>query len=132
MIIKKRREVDEINSSGKKTGHGNNWVRVGALKLVCDGSISERTARLSEPYIGRPNDYGIIVNDEDQLYEQAINAHLQDWQIGIHANGDVGIDISLRVFERLQKEKHRKDARFRLEHLSLIHISEPTRLRRIS
>ena len=29
--------------------------------------------------------------------------------IGIHANGDIGIDISLRVFERLQKEKYRKD-----------------------
>ena len=25
--------------------------RVGALKLACDGSISERTARLSEPYM---------------------------------------------------------------------------------
>ena len=123
---------DEINSSGKKTGHGNNWVRIGALKLVCDGSISERTARLSEPYIGRPNDYGIIVNDEDQLYEQAINAHLQDWQIGIHANGDVGIDISLRVFERLQKEKYRKDARFRLEHCTVINKDLIQRIKAIN
>ena len=123
---------DEINSSGKKTGYGDKWVRVGALKLACDGSISERTARLSEPYIGRPNDYGIIVNDEDQLYEQAINAHLQDWQIGIHANGDVGIDISLRVFERLQKEKYRKDARFRLEHCTVINKDLIQRIKAIN
>src|SRR5256886_7624807 len=30
-----------------RTGLGDEWVRVGAVKLVCDGSISERTARLS-------------------------------------------------------------------------------------
>ena len=35
---------DEVNGSGKKTGYGDEWVRVGAVKLVCDGSISERTA----------------------------------------------------------------------------------------
>ena len=36
---------DEVNDSGKKTGYGDEWVKIGALKLVCDGSISERTAR---------------------------------------------------------------------------------------
>ena len=89
---------------GKKTGYGDEWVKIGGLKLVCDGSISERTARLSEPYIGRPDYYGIIINNEDEIFEQAIKAHLNDWQIGVHANGDVGIDITLKVFERLQKE----------------------------
>jgi len=111
---------DEINQSGEKTGYGDKWVKVGALKLACDGSISERTARLSEPYIGRPNDYGIIVNTEEQLYKQAIKAHKEDWQIGIHANGDIGIDIALNVYERLQKENYKKDPRFRLEHCTVI------------
>jgi predicted amidohydrolase YtcJ len=106
--------------AGKKTGDGDEWVRVGAMKLACDGSISERTARLSESYIGRPNDYGIIVNDEEMLYEQAVKAHKKDWQIGIHANGDVGIDIVLNVYERLQKVYYRKDPRFRLEHCTVI------------
>ena len=123
---------NEINQSGKKTGYGDKWVKLGALKLNCDGSISERTARLSEPYIGRPNDYGIIVNNEDQLYEQAINAHLQDWQIGIHANGDVGIDIALRVYERLQKEKYRKDPRFRLEHCTVINKDLIHRIKKLN
>jgi len=114
------RGVDEMMRAGKKTGDGDEWVRVGAMKLACDGSISERTARLSESYIGRPNDYGIIVNDEEVLYEQAVKAHKKDWQIGIHANGDVGIDIVLNVYERLQKAYYRKDPRFRLEHCTVI------------
>ena len=114
---------DEVNDSGKKTGFGDEWVKIGALKLVCDGSISERTARLSEPYIGRPDYYGIIINNEDEIFEQAIKAHLNDWQIAVHANGDVGIDITLKVFERLQKEKKRIDPRFRIEHCTIINKS---------
>ena len=112
--------IDEIIQTGKKTGDGDKWVKIGGMKLACDGSISERTARLSQPYVGRPNDYGIIVNNEEQLYNQAIKAHNKDWQIGIHANGDIGIDIALNVYERLQKENYRKDPRFRLEHCTVI------------
>ena len=122
-------DFDEVNGSGKKTGYGDDWVRIGAVKLVCDGSISERTARLSKPYIGRPDYYGIIINNEDEIYEEAIKAHQNDWQIGVHANGDVGIDITLRVFERLQKEKYRKDPRFRIEHCTIINESLVQRIK---
>lgn len=112
--------IDEMLAAGMQTGFGNEWVRIGGMKMTCDGSISERTARLSKPYMGRPNDYGIIVMDEDELYNKAIKAHNANWQIGVHANGDVAIDKVLNVYERLQKEHARKDPRFRIEHCTLI------------
>jgi predicted amidohydrolase YtcJ len=115
--------IDKMIGAGVRTGMGNEWVRIGAMKMTCDGSISERTARLSQPYIGRPNDYGILVNNEEQLYAYASKAHAADWQIGIHANGDVGIDITLKLYERLQKEKTRRDPRFRIEHCTMINDS---------
>jgi predicted amidohydrolase YtcJ len=104
--------IDRLLAAGVRTGFGDEWVRVGALKMTCDGSISERTARLSQPYVGRPDDYGIIVTPEEELYAIASKAHQADWQIGIHANGDVGIDTVLRVYERLQREHPRRDPRF--------------------
>ena len=112
--------IDQAIEQGLKTGDGDDWVKVGGMKLTCDGSISERTARLSESYIGRPDDFGIIVMDEEELYGHAIKAHKTDFQIGIHANGDVGIDKSLNVFERIQKEHQRNDPRFRLEHCTVV------------
>ena len=115
--------VGKMLEAGVKTGLGDEWVRVGAQKMICDGSISERTARLSQPYIGRPDDFGILVTPEDQLYEIARKGHGAGWQLGTHANGDVAIDITLRVYERLQKEMPRKDPRFRLEHCSVINDS---------
>ena len=114
------RFIDAMIEAGVRTGLGDEWVRVGAMKLVCDGSISERTARLSTPYEGRPNDYGILVMTEDELYTYGRKAHLAGWQIGTHANGDVGIDTTLRVYERLQRESSRRDPRFRLEHCTVV------------
>jgi predicted amidohydrolase YtcJ len=118
-------------AAGTRTGMGDEWVRIGAVKLTCDGSISERTARLAEPYIGRPDDHGILVRDETQLYESARKAHLAGWQIGTHANGDVAIDIILRIYERLQKEAPRKDPRFRIEHCTVITDDLVRRIRAI-
>ena len=112
--------IDQMIAAGVRTGFGNEWVRVGGMKLTCDGSISERTARLSKPYIGRPDDFGILVMQENELYEYAMKAHQNGWQIGIHANGDVGIDITLRVYERLQKEYPAADPRFRIEHCTMV------------
>ena len=112
--------LDAMIAAGNRTGLGDEWVRIGAVKLVCDGSISERTARLSTPYEGRPNDYGILVMTEEELYTHGRKAHLAGWQIGTHANGDVGIDTTLRVYERLQKESPRRDPRFRLEHCTVV------------
>ncbi|MBI3404351.1 MAG: amidohydrolase family protein, partial [Acidobacteria bacterium] len=56
--------LDRMIAAGVRTGLGDEWVRVGGVKLICDGSISERTARLSKPYIGRPDDFGILVTPE--------------------------------------------------------------------
>lgn len=124
-------DLDKMIAAGIRTGLGDNYVRVGGVKLVCDGSISERTARLSEAYIGRPDDYGILVTEEDELYEQARKAHHADWQIGTHANGDVAIDMTLRIYERLQKERPRQDPRFRLEHCTVINPDLVRRIRDI-
>jgi predicted amidohydrolase YtcJ len=121
--------IDAMIAAGVRTGLGDEWVRVGAMKLVCDGSISERTARLSTPYEGRPNDFGILVMTEEELYTYGRKAHLAGWQIGTHANGDVGIDTTLRVYERLQRESPRPNPRFRLEHCTVVNDSLIARIK---
>jgi predicted amidohydrolase YtcJ len=112
--------LEAMQQAGIRTGFGDAWVRVGAMKLTCDGSISERTARLSQPYVGRPDDFGILVMEPEALYERCRAAHAAGWQIGVHANGDVAIDLTLSVYERLQREAPRRDPRFRLEHCTVV------------
>lgn len=113
-------QIDQVIAAGLRQGIGNEWVRLGGMKAICDGSISERTARLSQPYIGRPNDFGILVNTAEQLWPWLLKAHRADLQIGIHANGDVGIDTVLGLYERLQREHPREEPRFRIEHCTVV------------
>jgi predicted amidohydrolase YtcJ len=115
--------IDRIISAGVRTGFGDDWVRVGGMKQIADGAISARTARLSQPYIGHPNDYGTFSATEEELYQFGRKAYAAGWQLGTHANGDVAIERVLNVYERINREIPRKDPRFRIEHCTLINDS---------
>lgn len=121
--------LDRMMAAGVRTSLGNEWVRVGGVKMYADGSISERTARLSQPYVGRPDYYGLFLSSEEQLYENARKAHAAGWQLSTHANGDVAIDRILNVYERIQRELPRSDPRYRIEHCTLINDSLVQRMK---
>ena len=118
----------DLVNSGVRTGFGDEVFRIGAVKFGADGSASERTMAMSTPFEGRPNDYGILTMDQQEIHEAVENAHRNDFQIGIHANGDVAIDMVLNAYERVQALWPRPDPRHRLEHCSLVN---PELLRRI-
>ncbi|MBL8792917.1 MAG: amidohydrolase [Planctomycetia bacterium] len=109
-----------LRAAGIRHGYGNDWLRVGGVKLYVDGSASERTMRMSKPYVGRPNDYGILVTTQDKLNDQVLEAHKDGYQVGIHANGDVAIDMVLNAYELAQRALPRKDFRHKIEHCTLI------------
>jgi predicted amidohydrolase YtcJ len=125
-----RADLFEIfKAAGLRAGFGDEWLRLGGLKLYADGSASERTMRMSTPYVGRPNDYGILVTTQDKLNDQVQDAHQHHFQVGVHANGDVAIDMVLSAFELAQRVNPRPDPRFRIEHCTLVN---PALLKRIA
>ena len=124
--------LDRLMDAGIHTGFGDEWVRVGGVKQFADGSISERTAWLSQPYIGIPNYRGLQVGSRDELYENSRKAHAAGWQLGTHANGDLAIDEVLGVYEQVQREIPRHDPRFRIEHCTLLNDSLIQRMRALN
>ncbi|HUJ31314.1 MAG TPA: amidohydrolase [Candidatus Acidoferrum sp.] len=124
------RFVDRYIAAGIHTGFGDDWVRVGGVKQYADGSISERTAWLSQPYIGISNNYvGLQLSTREQLLETARKVHAAGWQLATHANGDLAIDRILDVYEQVQREMPRRDPRFRIEHCTLPTDSAIQRMR---
>jgi predicted amidohydrolase YtcJ len=115
-------------TAGLYTGFGNDWLKVGAVKFGADGSASGRTMAMSTAYVGRPDDHGILTMTQEEIHEAVEDAHRHDFQIGIHANGDLAIDMVLKAYERVLAKWPRPDARHRLEHCSLVN---PDLLRRI-
>ena len=88
-----------LRQAGLRSGFGDDRLRIGGVKLFCDGSASERTMRMSKPYVGRPNDFGILTLTQDKLNDLVTDIHGNGFQVGVHANGDVAIDMVLRAYE---------------------------------
>ncbi len=118
-----------LRDAGVRTGLGDGLLRVGPVKFAADGSASERTMAMSTPYAGRPDDFGILTMTQDEIHEVVEDAHRAGWQVAIHANGDVTIDMVLNAYERVQRMWPRADPRHRIEHCSLVN---PELLRRIA
>jgi predicted amidohydrolase YtcJ len=110
----------DLKSAGIRSWFGDEWIRFGAVKYWADGSASERTMRMSTPYKGRPDDYGILTMDQSEIDAAVEDALKYGWRIGIHANGDVTIDMVLKAYEQALKVWSGPNPRLRLEHCSLV------------
>ncbi|MGQ0736397.1 MAG: amidohydrolase [Acidobacteriota bacterium] len=116
-----------FKAAGIYYGFGDEWIRVNGVKYGADGSASERTMRMSTPYVGT-NDYGILTMTQQEIDEAVEDAHRHNFRVAIHANGDVTIDMVLKAYEKVLAKHPRPDTRFRIEHCSLVN---PDLLRRI-
>src|SRR5258708_2724355 len=127
MMIRSPQAFSGLKAANIYTGFGDEWIRVGGVKFVADGSASERTMRMSTPYVGT-TDYGILTMTQDQLYEAIDDAHSHNFQVGVHANGDVTIDMVLKAYERALQKWPDPNRRHRIEHCTLVN---PDLIRRI-
>ena len=127
VLIRGAATLEALKKEGRQTGSGDEWIRIGAVKYGADGSASERTMRMSTPYVGT-TDYGLLTMTQQEIDDAVEHAHRSGFQVGIHANGDVTIDMVLKAYERVQEKWPAKDRRHRIEHCSLVN---PDLLRRI-
>jgi len=112
---------DELQSAGIERGFGDDRLRITALKTFQGNSLSARTAWLSQPYSDRPGYFGIFpARNQEQLdadYQKWWDA---GWQVATHSNGDREIDMVLTAIERAEAKNFRPDARWRIEHASVM------------
>src|SRR5688500_7344914 len=108
-----------FKAAGIYYGFGDEWIRVGGVKFAADGSASERTMRMSTPYVGT-TDYGILTMTQPELDEAVEDAHRHNFRVAVHANGDVTIDMVLKAYEKVLAKHPRPDTRQRIEHCSLV------------
>jgi hypothetical protein len=116
------RVLESMIAAGIMTGFGDEWIRLGATsEHMVDGSFSERTMALSQPYPGvKPEYRGNVTESQDELNAWVERVHRAGIQVNCHANGDVAIDMYLTAFERAQKLFPRADARPKITHCTLV------------
>jgi len=125
------RVLDSMIASGIQTGFGDEWIKFGATsEHTVDGSFSERTMALSQPYPGDRSGYkGNVTETQEALNAWIEMVHRAGIQVNCHANGDVAIDMYLTAMERAQHLFPRADARPKITHCTLITDSLVKRIR---
>jgi len=105
--------------TGLHTGFGDARLRLGAFKVVTDGSSSGPTAATRAPYCSDPEDSGILYWSQAELDALIGRAHRAGFQVTMHALGDRAIEQGLSAIERALAESPRADPRPRLEHCGI-------------
>jgi predicted amidohydrolase YtcJ len=114
--------LESMISTGIRTGFGDEWIKLGATsEHTVDGSFSERTMALSQPYPGSQPPYsGNVTENQETLNAWVERVHRAGIQVNCHANGDVAIDMYLKAIERAQQLAPRPDTRPKITHCTLI------------
>jgi predicted amidohydrolase YtcJ len=115
---------------GLNTGFGNEWLRIGGVKMSIDGGITGRNACFYEPYEDDPHNCGIIRIPQEELNETVRKCHEAGLRCCVHALGDRAFDMALDAYENAIQKSPRKDHRHRIEHMGNW-LSTPERMRRL-
>ena len=123
--------LDHAIAVGLRTGFGNDFLRIGPVKLFADGALGPRTAAMFQPYEGEPQNTGILLLDQEQVFAYGQQAVDHGISMAIHAIGDRAVHEVLAGYahlRRYEREKGLAPLRHRVEHVQLLPPGDQNRL----
>lgn len=127
----------DLEAQGIQVGHGDDWIRLGALKGHIDGIMGNSSARFYEPYDHDPSNRGrwrrLMVDDQGQFaegrfLEYMLGADAAGLQLSIHAIGDEANGLLLDYLEQVRARNGVRDRRFRLVHAQVVAEADMPRM----
>src|SRR5262245_50071370 len=113
---------------GLRTGWGDEWLRIGAMKIFSDGSLIGRTAAMCCDFEGEAGNRGFFQLDVERLRRIITRAHRAGWQVATHAIGDRAIATVLDIYADALAAHPRPDPRHRVEHCGVCRPEDVSRL----
>jgi predicted amidohydrolase YtcJ len=121
-------------------GEGDDWLKVGPLKIVVDGGILLGTAFMREPFglgarqlyaIDNPRYRGFLTLTPEQIRFAIATGHRLGWQMVAHVTGDAGVDVVLDAIEAAQADDPLRDRRHTLLHAYFVSPETAARAARL-
>ena len=112
--------LEPLLKAGVRTGLGDEWIRLGALKILSDGSMGAGTAAFFEPYADDPKTSGLLLHPVPDLERMIREADAAGFQLAVHAIGDRANALVLEAFEKAAAANGPRDRRFRIEHAQVV------------
>jgi predicted amidohydrolase YtcJ len=121
-------------------GEGDEWLKVGPLKIVADGGILIGTSFMRHPYgrgaqglyaLDDPRDRGFLTLTAEQIAAAVAIGHRQGWQMVAHVTGDAGVDVVLDAIEAALDSHPAPDRRHTLVHAYFANAESAARAARL-
>lgn len=121
----------EALKTGPQQDAGDEWVRVGGIKLMVDGGFEAAhfTQPYAEPFGKNGTYYGIAVVAPEKTKTDVMALNRDGWRVAIHAAGDKGIDQALTAMEAANAETPIKGKLWAIEHGFVITPAELKRMK---
>ena len=116
---------------GLRSGFGDDFLRIGSVKLFADGALGTHTGAMFEPYVDDPQNCGILILNSEALFELGRQAVESGLSLAVHAIGDRAVHEVIEGFTRLrvyEREQGLPALRHRIEHVQTIHPQDAERL----
>lgn len=97
-------------------GLGDDLLRLEGIKLMIDGGMSDRTARMFQPYLDEPVNRGTWVVEPTRLVELIRWVHDLGWPMDIHTCGDEAQETVVQAFASSQRANPKPWLRHRVHH----------------
>ncbi|MDB5307609.1 MAG: putative TIM-barrel fold metal-dependent hydrolase [Gemmataceae bacterium] len=122
-VARRLEELPGKDGRGGPTGSGDEWVRIGPIKMFLDGGMLNGSAYMREPwpkgdtYQVTDDDYrGLLFIKPDQLAVVVEEAARRKWQVTAHTAGEGAMDVLLDAYEFVDRMTPVKDLRFCITH----------------
>ncbi|MFV2089320.1 MAG: amidohydrolase, partial [Pseudomonadales bacterium] len=115
---------ERMAAFGRRTGAGDEYLKVGPIKIFVDGGFTGPAAYTSKPYKGEDEYRGKLNMSEAELETLIHNAHRDGWQLGIHAIGDAAIELTVDTLLGALAAWPREDHRHYLNHFTIMPTDE--------
>ena len=123
--------LEPLEKAGLRTGLGDEWIRLGALKILSDGSMGSGTAAFFDPYTDDPKTSGLLLYPVPELERLIREADAAGFQLAVHAIGDRANSLVLDAFEKAAAVNPARERRFRIEHAQVVRKADLARYRRL-
>ena len=117
--------------AGIRPGLGDEWLRLGALKLLADGSLGAGTAAFFEGYSDEPENRGLLLKPEAEIERLILQADAHGFQLAVHAIGDRTNALVLDGFAHACAANRPWDRRWRIEHAQHVRAEDVARFREL-
>jgi predicted amidohydrolase YtcJ len=122
-IVRRLEELPGKDKRGGPTGVGDEWVRIGPIKLFLDGGMLNGTAYMRQPWPKGPtyqiteDDYrGLLFIQPDQLAMIIEEAVRRKWQVTAHTAGEGAMDVLMDAYELVNRQVPLKELRCCITH----------------